>query len=155
MRSTCKKHFALAGLLPAVLMACLVIPAAAQSAAEVHPARGFMRPYDAAHELTVTGTVQEVVTKHAVGSPAGMHLIVSGPEGMVDAHVGPFLSKDVLEALRAGLPIQIVGAMETLHGKQFLLARQLIFGGRMVTVRSQNGFLVRGMRTPKANGGMQ
>lgn len=160
--STCKKHLALAGLLPGVLLACLAIPAGAQSAAESHTARGFMQPYDAAHELTVTGTVQEVVTKHTVGSPAGMHLLVSGSEGMVDAHVGPFMSKDVQEALHTGLPIQIVGAIETLHGKQFLLARQLIFGGRLVTVRSQNGFLVRGvpmngnsMRAPKANGGVQ
>lgn len=155
MRSTCKRHFALAGLFTGVLLACLAIPLSAQSAAEAHPAHGFMQPYDAAHELTVTGTVQEVVTKHTVGSPAGMHLLVNGSEGMVDAHVGPFLSKDVQEVLHTGLPIQIVGAMETLHGKQFLLARQLIFGGRMVTVRSQNGFLVRGMRTPKANGGVQ
>lgn len=155
MRSPCKRNLALAGLLPGVLMACLAIPASAQSAAEANPARGFMQSYDAAHELTVTGTVQEVVTKHAVGSPAGMHLIVSGSQGTVDAHVGPFLSKDVKEALHTGLPIQIVGAMETLHGKQFLLARQLIFGGRMVTVRSKNGFLVQGIRTPRTNGGAQ
>ncbi|HEV2470675.1 MAG TPA: hypothetical protein VGS78_15900 [Candidatus Sulfotelmatobacter sp.] len=155
MRSTCKKYFALAGLLPAVLMACLAIPASAQSAAEANPAHGFMQPYDSAHEVIVTGTVQEVITKHSVGSPAGMHLLVNGSEGIVDAHVGPFLSKYVQEALHTGLPIQIVGAMETVHGKQFLLARQLIFGGRMVTVRSQNGFLVRGIRTPKANGGAQ
>jgi len=162
MRSTCKRNLALAGLLPGVLMACLAIPAGAQSAAETHPAHGFMQSYDAAHELTVTGTVQEVVTKHTVGSPVGMHLLVSGSEGMIDAHVGPYLSKDVKEALHTGLPIQIVGAMETLHGQQFLLARQLIFGGRMVTVRSQNGFLVRGvsinensMRTQRANGGAQ
>jgi len=162
MRSTCKRNLALAGLLPGVLMACLAIPAGAQSAAEALPAHGFMQSYDAANELTVTGTVQEVVTKHIVGSPAGMHLLVSGSEGIVDAHVGPYLSKDVKEALHTGLPIQIVGAMETLHGKQFLLARQLIFGGRLVTVRSKNGFLVLGasmngnsMRAQRANGGAQ
>jgi hypothetical protein len=155
MRSRSKRNLVLAGLLPGVLVACLAIPASAQSAAESNPAHGFMQPYDAAHELTITGTIQEVVRKHAAGSPAGMHLLVNGSEGIVDAHVGPFLSKDVQEALHTGLPIQIVGATETVHGKQFLLARQLIFGGRLVTVRSQNGFLVRGIRTPKANGGAQ
>lgn len=154
MRSTRKQNLALGMLLPAVLAVLVAIPVSAQSAGEARIARGFMPSYDASHELTVTGTVQEVVTKHSAGSPAGMHLLVSGSGGTIDAHVGPLLSKDVQEALHTGLPIQIVGAMETLHGRQFLLARQLIFGGRTVTVRSPHGFLVRGMRT-QANGGAQ
>jgi hypothetical protein len=62
---------------------------------------------------------------------------------MVDAHLGPYLTKDTQEALHAGLPMQIVGAVEEHNGKSFLLARQLIFAGRTVTVRSENGFLVR------------
>jgi len=69
-----------------------------------------------------------------------MHLLVAGPQGTLDAHIGSFLAKDVREALQAGLPIQIIGAMETLHGRQYLLARQIIFGGRTITVRSANGF---------------
>jgi hypothetical protein len=108
-----------------------------------HAERGFAAPYDAVHEITITGNVQKVVTKHVAGTPAGMHLLVAGPEGTVDAHLGPYLSKDTQEALHLGTPVQIVGAMETLHGKQILLARQLIFGGRIVTIRSPHGFLVR------------
>jgi len=72
-----------------------------------------------------------------------MHLLVAGPEGTVDAHVGSFLSKDTREALHVGLPIQIVGATVKMHGKQYLMARQLIFGGRMVTVRNRNGIPLR------------
>jgi hypothetical protein len=108
-----------------------------------HAGRGFTAAYDAAHEITVTGNVEEVFTKHIAGSPAGMHLWIAGPQGRVDAHLGPFLSKDTRDALHAGTPVQIVGAMETLHGKQILLARQLIFGGRIVTIRSPHGLLVR------------
>ena len=78
-----------------------------------------------------------------------MHLLVAGPEGVVDAHVGPYLEReDTQEALHAGLPLQIVGAVEQLHGKSILLARQLIFAGRTVTVRNENGFLVRA-RSPR------
>jgi hypothetical protein len=139
----CRPLFAsLPGLLAGLLLTILTIPLSAQPVRTSHPGRGFGLGYDAAHEVTLNGTVQEVITRHVLGTPAGMHLLIAGPQGTVDAHVGPFLTKDTREALRTGLPIQIVGATEKLHGKQYLLARQLIFGGRMVTVRSERGFLL-------------
>ena len=151
MRSSGKTNFAraLAAILPAVLM--LAIPLGAQTATESHPAPGFGAPYDAAHEVTFNGTVQEVVTKHTVGSPIGMHLIVTGTQGAVDAHVGYRISANVREALHQGLPIQIVGVMETLNGKQFLMARLLMFGGQTVTVRTKTGFLVGPVGPARAN----
>ena len=136
-----KITLALAGIVSAVLVAA--IPAGAQSAA-ASPARGAIPMYDAAHEVTINGTVQEVVNKRVPGSPVGMHLIIAGTSGTVDAHVGPFLSKQVREALHTGLPIQIIGAMETLRGKQFLLARQLNYGGITAQVRGASGILLRG-----------
>ncbi|MFZ0306900.1 MAG: hypothetical protein WAL89_01910 [Candidatus Sulfotelmatobacter sp.] len=133
----------IAGLLAGLLLAILAVPLGAQPAPETRTGHGFGPVYDAAHETTLNGTIQEVVTKRTAGSPVGMHLLVAGPEGVVDAHVGPYLTKDTQEALHAGLPVQIVGAVEQLHGKSVLLARQLIFGGRTVTVRNENGFLMR------------
>ena len=132
-----------AWLLACLLLAILAVPLGAQLAPETRATRAVGPVYDAAHEITLNGTIQEVVTKRVAGSPVGMHLLVAGPEGVVDAHVGPYLTKDTQEALHAGLPVQIVGAVEQLHGKSILLARQLIFGGRTVTVRNENGFLVR------------
>jgi hypothetical protein len=131
-----------AGMVIALLFAIFTIQLGAQPASEARPGHGFGPVYDAAHEITINGTVHEVVTKHALGSPAGMHLLVSQGEGTIDAHVGAFLTKDVQEALHTGLPVQIVGAMQEIHGKQYLLARQLIFGGRLVAVRNERGFLV-------------
>lgn len=145
MRSTCKRKFtlALSGLLPGVLLAW-ALPLSAQPVRTSRPAPGKIVAYDATHEVTVNGTVQQVVTKHIAGSPAGMHLLVSGATGTVDAHVGPFLSKSMQQALHAGLPLQVVGSMETVRGgKQYLLARQLVYGGQTVTVRNTNGFLLR------------
>lgn len=138
----------LAGLLTALLFVIVPIQPTAHAADSPtrHPSSF---GYDKAHEINVSGTVQEVVTKHVAGTPVGMHLMVAGKEGVVDAHVGPYLAKDIQEALHAGLPVQIVGAMEQAHGKQFLLARELSFGGRTVTVRSEHGALVR-VRGPHA-----
>jgi hypothetical protein len=124
------------------------IPLAAQAVGASQPGRGIMfARYNPANEVTLNGAIQGIVTKRTVGTPPGMHLLVAGPRGMVDAHIGPFLAKDVQAALRAGTPVQIVGAMEQLHGQQFLLTRQIVFNGRVVNVRSSNGFLLRAVPT--------
>jgi hypothetical protein len=133
----------IAGLLTGVLFAIVPLQPSAQTAADSRTQHPVKFGYNKAREITVSGTVQEVVTKRTAFSPVGMHLLVAGPEGVVDAHVGPYLTKDIQAALHAGLPLQVVGAMEESHGKHYLLARQLIFGGRTVTVRNENGFLTR------------
>lgn len=131
-----------ASLLAGLLLAISVVPAAAQEAAESHLGRGFGPVYDAAHEITLTGTIQEVVTQHVAGSPAGIHLLVAGPHGVVDAHVGPFLSKQTKESLQVGMPVRIVGAMSSPEGKSYLLARVLTVGATTVIVRSAHGLLL-------------
>jgi Flp pilus assembly protein CpaB len=135
----------IAGLLSGLLFAILAIPLVAQPATEVHPGLGIGPVYDAAHEVTLNGIIQTVVTKHTKGSPAGMHLLVVGPEGVVDAHVGPFLNKQAKEALHEGTPIRIVGAKTSIRGKSYLLARQLTVDGRTITVRTNHGFLAPGV----------
>jgi hypothetical protein len=124
-----------------LLFAVVAVPLGAQPASGTHAGHGLGPAYDAAHEITVNGTIQTVVTKHTKGSPAGMHLMVMGPEGVVDAHVGPFLSKANREALQEGMLVRIVGAMSLQHGKSYLMARELTVGNRTITVRSEHGVL--------------
>jgi hypothetical protein len=131
----------IAGLLPGLMFAILAVPLGAQPASETRVGQGFGPVYDAAHEITLNGTIQQVVTERVAGSPGGMHLLVAGPHGLVDVHLGPFLSKETKEALHTGTPVQIVGAMTTLHGKNYLLARELNVGGTVITVRSKHGAL--------------
>jgi hypothetical protein len=145
----------IAGLLAGLLFASLAVSLGAQPASETHVGHGFGLVYDAAHEITLNGDIQRVVTKHAVGTPVGMHLLVAGPKGLVDAHVGPFLSKEMKEALHTGTPVEIVGAMATVHGKSYLLARELSVGGTTVRVRSENGFLRRSPSTPYERSGIE
>lgn len=140
----------IAGLLTGLLLAILAVPLSAETARPSHPLRGFEPAYDAAHEVTIKGTVREIVTKHTPGSPIGVHVIVSGMQGQVDAHLGSFLAKDTQAALHAGLPVEIVGAMTIVHGRQFLLARQITFGDQTVTVRTRTGFLAHSVRRPSS-----
>jgi hypothetical protein len=132
----------IAGPLVGLLFAISAIPLGAQPVPETR-GRGFGVTYDAAHEITFNGSIQTIVTKHVAGSPAGIHLLVAGPQGVVDAHIGPFLPKATREALATGLPVRIVGAMATERGKTYLLARELKVGGSTVKVRNTRGFLVR------------
>lgn len=138
--------------------AALAVPSNAQAAAESH-AQPFLRlGYDKAHEITLNGTIQKVVSHAAVGAPTGLHLLVAGSEGTIDAHLGPYLNKEVQQALHTGMVVQIVGATQRIHGKNYLLAREVVVDGRTITVRSTNGFLllgkpVRASRTEQLNGG--
>ncbi len=131
-----------AGLLSGLLFAIIAVPLGAQTAPESRAGQGLGSGYDAAHETTFTGNIQELVMQHVAGSPAGMHLLVDGGQGVVDVHVGPFLTSETKEALHAGTPVQIVGATALLHGKEYFLARELNVGGQTITIRSKRGFLV-------------
>jgi len=130
-----------ARLLICLLFAISSIPLVAQGMPK-SSARSLGLSYDAARETTLSGIIQEVVTQGEAGGPAGMHLLVAGPQGVVDTHVGPFLSKETTTALQTGASVQVIGAPLSLHGKNYFLARQLTVGGRTVTVRSERGFLV-------------
>lgn len=145
-RSRSKPALLITGLLTGLLLAITAVPLIAQPTGDTRAQMSF--GYDKAHEMTLNGTIKEVVSQHVPGSPVGLHLMVAGEQGTVDAHIGPFMSKETQAALHEGLPVQIVGAMATFHGKSYLLARQLIFSGRLITVRSENGLLRMG--TPRA-----
>ena len=125
--------------------------------------RGFGFAYDPVQELTLVGTVKRLVSQPAAGSPIGLHLLIFSDGKVVDVHLGPYVSKDNQQALHTGELVQIIGVNENVHGKNGLLARQLVFHGRLVTVRNERGFLVRNLESsskirgsePAVSGGIQ
>jgi hypothetical protein len=104
--------------------------------------RGLGFFYDPTKEVTLIGAVKQIVPRSSTGL-MGLHVLVSVQGETVDAHIGPYLSKQIQETLHVGDLIQLVGVHESVHGQGFLLARQLIYSGRQVTVRSERGFLIR------------
>ena len=118
-------------------------PAQATASSESAVGRGLGFAYEPAKEITVIGTVKSLVSTPALVSPLGLHLLISSAGKVIDIHLGPYLSKEDQEGLQVGQLVQIVGVNESVHGKKVLLARQLIFDGRLVTVRNERGFLVR------------
>jgi hypothetical protein len=138
----------IAGLIAVLTIVALPLPA--QPADEAHTAKGIGPVYDAAHEITLEGTIQQVVATPEPGSPIGLHLLVNGSEGTFDAALGPYMTKQTRAALHDGDAVQIVGAIERVHGSEYLLVRQVTFSGRTLTVRNLNGalLLVQSARRP-------
>ena len=121
----------------------LAVGTQAASSQSSSASQGFGFTYDRANEITLVGTVEELVARPAPGSPPGLHLLISVSGQTIDAHVGPLCSRQNRESLKGGQPVQVIGVNENVHGKDVLLVRQLTFAGRTVTVRNERGFLVR------------
>jgi hypothetical protein len=129
--------------------------AKAQSSAAVVPSSSFrgassskavgLSPGD---ELTAVGTIEEVVSTHTQGSPRGLRVILAGPQGIIDASVGPYLAADVQESLLVGQPVTLDGVMSIVNGHHYLLVRQMTIGDRQIAVRNERGFLLH----PQATG---
>jgi hypothetical protein len=99
--------------------------------------------------VTVTGPIQSIVSDSA-HRPAGMHVLVSGSNGTVDACLGSFVSHDVQQSLREGTSIEVTGSNETVNGNEYLLVRQMTVGGRQILIRNEHGFLVHAQSRKKA-----
>lgn len=137
-------------LLPVVLFyGMLSKDAAAESSAAVQSSTGFVG-WDAnqaeSRDVSVTSIIQQVISNHSSGIPAGLHVILSTPQGVLDVSVGPYLTQDIQLALITGAQIQALGQLKTIHDQTYLLARQFVLNGRLITIRNDHGSLVR-MRT--------
>jgi hypothetical protein len=137
-----RNYIALWAALLVALLVALALPAvAAPGSKGSHPPSQFA--YDKADEITFNGTISQVVSHPTKGSLLGTHMMVASGGNMRDVHLGPFLSKEVTNnVLRPDQAVQIVGMNMTLHGKSVVMARQVITGGRVITVRNEHGMLV-------------
>jgi hypothetical protein len=94
-----------------------------------------------AQDITVTGTIQQVIKAHVLGTPIGVQLLVNTPLRAVTASLGSNLSRTVLQSMSRGAAVRIAGVMQTVNGKEYLLARNLTIGDDQITVRNEHGFL--------------
>jgi len=134
-------------LLSAILF-CVALTkgAAAQSSVAAEPPSGFIG-WDAtkpkSSDVAVTAIIQEVVPNHSSGIPAGLHVMLGTPQGVLDASVGPYLTPAIQQALIAGKQVQVFGQVKTIHDQKYLLVRQLVLDGAPTVVRNDHGSLIR------------
>lgn len=103
------------------------------------------------HDVTLTGTVKQLVSGEATDAPRGLQLLIDGVQGQFTASLGTKLSQEVQQSLSQGAPVQISGYLQTINGKLFLMARTLTIDGKQIIVRNQNGVLVNSSKRPRAS----
>ncbi len=126
------------------LLIALAIPALAADGIK----RTSPLAYDKAHEITVRGTIQRVVSQPAGTEHKSITLIVVNGESTREVALGSFLPKDVEDLMVERKPIQLIGAMQTFRGRQTLMVRRIILDGRTVEVRNEHGFFLRPNQKP-------
>jgi hypothetical protein len=94
------------------------------------------------NDVTLTGTVQQVIEKAAAGGPAGVQLIAEGPQGTFITVLGAGLSNTLRQSLVAGAPISASGASATINGNSYLIVRRLTVSGNSFIIRNEHGFAV-------------
>src|ERR1700744_4215246 len=104
-----------------------------------------------ANDITMAGTVQQLITAHKADTPVGLQLVVDGMQGSFTVSLGPNLNREVQQSLSEGAPVQISGQMQTINGQQCLLARKLTINGKQIIVRNDNGFLVHTSQRSRAS----
>jgi hypothetical protein len=128
---------------------CVVLMSAAACWLPASAEQAQLLGYSAARETTFTGTIDQVVAGHTAGSPAGLHLLVNTPNGVVDASLGSYVSAEVQQSLAKGAAVQLSGVTRSIDGAQYLLTRTLTVAGHATSIRNEHGFLIH----PRANNG--
>jgi len=125
-------------------LALLAGSAFAQSAPELQGAAAPAPAYNTANEIIVNGTISQVLTHPAVGLPLGLHLMVSTPQGTVDAHLGRYLAPLAgQKGLISGAPVRMTGVKMHLPAGDVFVVRTISVGGQTIVVRSTSGIPLR------------
>ena len=98
--------------------------------------------YDPKTEVTVKGTVEEVkeYPSQGGGSHTGLHVILRTDNGSLAVHLGPtdYWKKNGFE-LAKGDAIEVTGSKIKVDDAEFIIAREVKKGDKVVTLRNAQG----------------
>jgi hypothetical protein len=113
------------------------------------------RYYDPTTEVTLTGTVDEVLLQAGRGGATGLHLLVTDEGETFDVHVGPtfYLFPEGLEVVK-GDQVTVTGSRIVMDGAPALIVKQISKGDFAITLRDDIGLPVWAGQGPQsAQGG--
>ena len=94
-------------------------------------------------DTAITATIQQVIPNHTPGTPPGTNLKLGTMTGPLYVSAGPYLAPEIQKALVAGQRVQVTGKIQNIHGQNYLIARQLLLGGRQIAIRNDQGAVIR------------
>jgi hypothetical protein len=103
-------------------------------------AQGGSVSYNAAEEVTISGTILHLVSFAAPDGSVGVHFDLKTPAGMVNVHVAPavFIGQSNFWFF-ADNEVQIVGVKAFMDGNKSFIARAVTKDGKTLTVRGADG----------------
>jgi hypothetical protein len=133
-------------LAPLALALCaLALPLHAQTS-EVKTKPVTHLRYDITREVTLSGTVSNVVKSptREMNLVPGSHVFIGTKAGTVDASLGFFAmqGKGAL-SIQPGEHVQITGVMKTVKDKEVFIARLVQANGHEYAIRNEHGFAYR------------
>jgi hypothetical protein len=130
------------GVVALLAISALAVPAQAQTATGVK--KPHTTPfYDATKEVTLQGTVENVLHKPSPGMLPGAHVMLATGSGMVDTHVGPFAFRGYHPlSVAPGARVSVVGVMKTVRGNEVFLARTVKVGDEEYKIRNEHGAIL-------------
>jgi len=130
------------GLVALVAFSALAVPVMAQKATGVKKAH--LTPfYDATKEVTLQGTVENVLRTPSRGMLPGSHIMLATASGVLDTHLGPFAFKGYKPLnVEPGSRVEVVGVMKTIRSNQVFLARKITVGQEEYNIRNEHGVIL-------------
>jgi hypothetical protein len=126
------------GGFPAVVSAQNSSPAAATTSTQ-----GTKSAKQAIPQVSVVGSIQEILRDSPAGAPKGFYVVVAGPQGVISVNLGPWLSSAAKQSFSVGQAIQLTGTVSALHGQNYLMAHNVAVNNQQLTIRNENGALAR------------
>jgi hypothetical protein len=99
-----------------------------------------MPAYDPATEITLTGTVSEVILPKNPMGWTGVHLKLDTADGVRSVHLGPaaYLEERGF-SFNVGDRIEVLGSQVKIQGEDAVLARTVGLGERRLVLRDKSG----------------
>jgi hypothetical protein len=95
--------------------------------------------WDSAAVITVSGSIESIVSQHVAGTPGGFNIVVNSVEGELYANLGSHPSSQLARQLTGGQFLTLSGIIRTGNGRKYLLVRTLNLNGQNFVVRNALG----------------
>jgi hypothetical protein len=118
----------------------VLVVGAAVAAAQMDHDHGSSMAYDPKTEVTLQGTVQDVMTMPGTQPMSGVHLSLETKDGTIHVHVGTpeYLAKQNVSFAK-GDRVTVTGSKIKGEGFEAVLARSVAVGEVVVALREKDG----------------
>lgn len=95
--------------------------------------------WNPANEISVNGTIHEVITSHNSDTPAGVNLQLDSTASFQYANLGTQLNTSIKSQLAAGQAVTLKGVLASINGQNILVVRDITINQQTTHIRNDKG----------------